>query len=285
MSSYGSQSMVHHLRRVMVRKPDQSFGLADPERWHYTRRPDLGLAIQEHERLVRILDDFGAEVIFHDEYLSEHADSVFVHDPVLVCDQGAVILKMGKVLRRGEEAAIGASLESAGVPIHYRMQADALCEGGDLLWVDQNTLAVGLGYRTNPEGLRQLSLALPGVELIPVQLPYYRGPEACLHLMSTISIVAEDLAVVYRPLTSVVFLQALASRGFELVDVPDEEFETMGPNVLALKPRECVMLEGNPVTTQRLKAAGCSVTTYSGENLSLVAEGGPTCLTRPIWRG
>ena len=285
MTKFGGQSMVGRLRRVLVRKPDQNFGDADPAQWHYTKRPDLLKATQEHDRLVQILADFGAEIIFHEEPLPHHADAVFVHDPVLICDRGAVILKMGKNLRRGEEDAIAKSLQKAGVPVHYRMEGDAQCEGGDLLWLDDETLAVGLGYRTNLEGFRQLGLALPGVELIPVQLPHYRGPDACLHLMSTISIVDSDLAVVYRPLTSVVFLQELIRRGFELVDVPEEEFERMGPNELALSPRECVMLEGSPSTTKRLEYAGCHVTTYNGEHLSWVAEGGPTCLTRPILRG
>nr|NIW49410.1 amidinotransferase [Gammaproteobacteria bacterium] len=130
-----------------------------------------------------------------------------------------------------------------------------------------------------------LEKALPDVELISVQLPHYLGPSACLHLMSTVSIVAEDLAVVYRPLTSVFFLQELERKGFQVVDVPEEEFGTMAPNVLALEPRVCVMLEGNPVTKQRLEAVGCSVFTYKGKHISLLAEGGPTCLTRPILRG
>jgi len=285
VSNFGGQSMVRPLRRVMVRKPDQSFGNADPAQWHYTRRPNLSKAAQEHDRLVQILAEFGAEIVFHEQSLAHHADAVFVHDPVLICDRGAVILKMGKNLRWGEEDAIAKSLEKAGVPVHYRMEGGAQCEGGDLLWLDDKTLAVGLGYRTNLEGLRQLGLALPEVDLIPVQLPHFRGPDACLHLMSTISIVDDDLAVVYRPLTSVLFLQELIRRGLKFVDVPDEEFERMGPNVLALGPRECVMLEGSPITKGRLESAGCHVTTYNGEQLSLVAEGGPTCLTRPILRG
>jgi N-dimethylarginine dimethylaminohydrolase len=171
-----------------------------------------------------------------------------------------------------------------GVPILARLEGEALAEGGDLLWVDPFTLAVGQGYRTNAEGLRQLQNALPDVELIPVHLPHAGGPEACLHLMSFISIVAEKLAVAYLPLMPVPFVQFLVRRGFEFVEVPDSEFATMGPNVLALAPRECVMLAGNPVTVSRLEAVGCSVRTYVGEEISLKAEGGPTCLTRPVLR-
>jgi len=159
-----------------------------------------------------------------------------------------------------------------------------LAEGGDLLWLNNNTLAVGIGFRTNREGAKQLQAALPNVEVIPVELPYYLGPDACLHLMSTISMIDEDLAVVYKPLTSVSFLQNLEERGINILDVPESEFESMGPNVLALAPRQCLMLSGNPNTQMKLVEAGCEVVTYKGKQISLNAEGGATCLTRPILR-
>jgi dimethylargininase len=283
---YGSQSMVAPLRRVLVRRPDWAFGRADPARWHYASRPDLGEALREHEALVKLLLDEGADVIYHDEPLADRADAVFVHDPCLVTDRGGILLRMGKALRRGEEAAIGRCLEQHGVPVSYRLHSDAIAEGGDCLWLDAQTLAVGVGFRTNQAGVRQLREALlgQGVEVLPVQLPFQGGPEACLHLMSLISLVDSDLAVVYEPLLPVPFWELLGERGFELIPVPDEEFATMGPNVLALAPRRCVMLEGNPVTRSRLEAAGCQVLTYKGEELSRKAEGGATCLTRPVWR-
>jgi N-dimethylarginine dimethylaminohydrolase len=161
-----------------------------------------------------------------------------------------------------------------------------MAEGGDLLWLDHDTLAVGRGYRTNAEGLRQLTAALRplGVETVEVQLPHGDGPVSCLHLMSMISMVDHDLAVVYLPLLPVPFVELLADRGVELVEVPDEEYPTMGPNVLALSPRRCLVIEGNPITRERLEAAGCEVLSYRGEELSLKAEGGATCLTRPILR-
>jgi N-dimethylarginine dimethylaminohydrolase len=145
---------------------------------------------------------------------------------------------------------------------------------------------VGLGFRTNAEGLRQLREALSGigVKVIPVELPFYTGPEACLHLLSLISIVDDNTAVVYPPLMAVPFWQELQQRGFKLIEIPDEEFPTMGTNVLALAPRKCLMLEGNPVTKRLLEEAGCEVVTYRGNEISLKAEGGPTCLTRPILR-
>ena len=285
--SFGSQSMVDPLRRVLVRRPDEVFGNADPERWHYTARPDLAGARAEHDALVETLRSYGCEVLFHDTPLPEHADAIFTHDPVIITDEGSSVLRMGKAPRRGEEAAIAAVLEKLGVPVLATLEDEATAEGGDLLWLDHDTLAVGRGYRTNAEGFRQLTAALRplGVETVEVQLPHAGGPAACLHLMSLISMLDHDLAVVYLSLLPVPFIELLHDRGIKLVEVPDDEYPTMGPNVLAVAPRRCLMIEGNPMTRARLENAGCEVLTYRGRELSLKAEGGATCLTRPILRG
>ena len=286
MKSFGSQSMVEPLKKVLVRRPDEAFGSADPKHWHYISQPELEGAQAEHDALVAILREAGCEVLYHEVELPEHADAIFTHDPVIVTDEGSIILRMGKEQRRGEEAAIGKTLEDLSVPTLATLEGEATAEGGDLLWLDHDTLAVGRGYRTNAEGLRQLTAALRplGVETVEVQLPHGDGPVSCLHLMSVISILDHDLAVVHIPLLPVPFVEMLSDRGIELVEVPDEEYPTMGPNVLALAPRRCLMIEGNPVTRERLETAGCEVLTYRGEELSLKAEGGATCLTRPILR-
>ena len=286
MKSYGSQSMVEPLQRVLVRRPDEAFGTADPEHWHYVSRPDLEIAQKEHDALVATLRDAGCEVLYHDAELPGLADAVFTHDPVIVTDEGSIVLRMGKEQRRGEEAAIATTLEGLGVPTLATLEGEATAEGGDLMWLDHTTLAVGRGYRTNAEGLRQLTAALRplGVETVEVQLPYGDGPVSCLHLMSLISMIDHDLAVVYLPLLPVPFVELLTDRGVEMVEVPDEEYPSMGPNVLSLAPRRCLTIEGNPVTRKRLENAGCVVFTYCGDELSLKAEGGATCLTRPILR-
>jgi len=286
VKTYGSQSMVEPLKKVLVRRPDEAFGSADPALWHYASQPDLEKAQAEHDGLVATLRESGCEVLYHETELPEHADAIFTHDPVIVTDEGSIILCMGKEQRRGEEAAIGATLEELGVPTLATLEGEATAEGGDLLWLDHDTLAVGRGYRTNAEGLRQLTAALRplGVETVEVQLPHGDGPVSCLHLMSLISMLDHDLAVVHLPLLPVPFVELLSDRGIELVEVPDQEYPTMGPNVLALAPRRCLMIEDNPVTGERLEAAGCEVLTYRGEELSLKAEGGATCLTRPVLR-
>lgn len=284
--SYGGQSMIAPLRRVLIKRPEAAFAVDDPVKWHYTSQPNLEIAQQEHDNLAAILRQAGVEVIYHDELQPKRADAIFVFDPVLITDQGAIILRMGKTLRRGEEVVMARRLEALNVSILYTMDSPALAEGGDMLWLDRETLAVGLGFRTNAEGVRQLKevLAGQGVTVIPVELPYYSGPEACLHLLSLISIVDEKLAVVYPPLLSVSFWQYLQECGFHFIEVPPEEFDSMGSNVLALAPGQCLMLEGNPITQQCLIEAGCEVLTYRGHEISLKTEGGPTCLTRPILR-
>jgi N-dimethylarginine dimethylaminohydrolase len=278
--------MVEKLQRVLVRRPDEAFGGADPERWHYSSQPDLEAARIEHDALTAVLHGAGCEVLYHEAPLPDHADALFTHDPAIVTDAGAVILRMGKTGRRGEEAAMAASFEALGVPVLAVLEGDATAEGGDLLWLDHDTLAVGRGYRTNAEGFRQLTAALRpiGVETVEVQLPHGDGPESCLHLMSFISMLDHDLAVVFPPLVPVPLMELLSERGIALVEVPAEEYPSMGPNVLALAPRRCLALEGNPVTRQRMEAAGCEVLSYRGRELSLKAEGGPTCLTRPVLR-
>jgi N-dimethylarginine dimethylaminohydrolase len=283
--NYGSQSMIASLQTVLVKRPSHAFGNADPEKWHYTERPSLPEAQNEHNAFVNLLHAAGIEVVYHDVELPDHADAIFVHDPSIVTNDGAIILQMGKKLRQGEEGAHTTVYQKLGIPIHYQLHGEARAEGGDLLWLDEKTLAVGQGFRTNAAGLAQLREAVPpDVEVVPVHLPYFEGEAACLHLMSFISVVDVDVAVVYLPLMPVPFYQLLKARGFRLVEVPDEEFLTMGPNVLALSPGNCVMLERNPVTKQRLEAAGCRVQTYRGDEISLKAEGGATCLTRPILR-
>ena len=284
---YGSQSMVGKLRRVVVRAPDPSFADADPETWHYSGRPDLDAALAEHVAFVDILERAGVELIWHDTPLPGLADAIFTHDSALVTNHGSIILRMGKKLREGEEEAMARLLASVGVPELGRLDGDARAEGGDLLWLDEQTLAAGVGFRTNREGAEQLAgiLARIGVSVQAYDLPYYQGPDACLHLMSLVSMIDDDLAVGFPPLMPVRLVQDLRERGIALVEVPEDEFTRgQAPNVLALAPRDVLLLEGNSVTEERLREAGCRVAAYRGDEITRKAEGGATCLTRPVLR-
>ena len=284
--SHGGHSMVAPLKRVLMKRPDDAFGSADPERWHYTDPIDLTEAQREHDALADRIRAAGAEVVGHDEPQEGRADAIYVFDPVWITDHGAIVLSMGKTLRRGEEEALERRLEALGIPTLFRLEGEARAEGGDMFWLDDRTLAVGHGFRTNQAGIDQLRRGLEphGIDVVDYDLPYHTGPAACLHLLSMLSLLDDDLAVVYPPLMPVPLVLELERRGIEQVAVPDEEFPTQGPNVLALAPRHALALEGNPITRRRLEAAGCRVETYRGREISWKAEGGPTCLTRPLLR-
>jgi dimethylargininase len=282
--SFGCQSMTARLRRVLVRPPA-------PEAWAAWRaygwraEPDPLRAAEEHAAFRALLASGGAEVVVAQTPQGLNPDAVYVYDPALVSDRGSVLLRPGKEGRRVEVEALAADLVEAGVPMAARLEAPAKAEGGDTLWLDERTLLVGRGYRTNDEGIRQLAAALPDVDVIAYDLPHLHGAGEVLHLLSLISPLDDDLAVVYPRLLPVRLVELLGERGVELVEVPDEEFETMGPNVLALAPRVGVALEGNDETRRRMERAGVEVLVYRGDEISRKGDGGPTCLTRPLLRG
>jgi N-dimethylarginine dimethylaminohydrolase len=212
-------------------------------------------------------------------------DAIYTYDPALVTERGAILLHPGKEGRRGEPDAMAADLVEAGVPILGRLEAPAYAEGGDTVWLDERTLLVGLGYRTNEAGVEALRGLLPDVEVLAFDLPHLNGAGEVLHLMSMLSPLDRDLALVYLPLMPVRLVQLLEERGIAFVEVPEDEFWSMGPNVLALGPRRALALDGNPETRRRMEAAGVDVTVYKGDTLSRLGDGGPTCLTRPLLRG
>ncbi|HEX9166876.1 MAG TPA: arginine deiminase family protein [Gemmatimonadales bacterium] len=253
---------------------------------NYPAEPRYDAAVKQHEQFLALLRGAGAEI--HQLPAAENTgpDSVYTHDPVIVTSRGAIGCRMGKSAREAEPAAALHWLESIDIPALGHIVAPGQLEGGDVVWLDGRTVAVGEGYRTNAAGIRQFRDLLGDLvdEVINVPLPHWTGPADCLHLMSLISPVATDLAVVYSRLLPVPFRQRLVDRGIELVEVPDEEYSLMACNVLAVAPRQAIMLAGSPVTEAGLKSAGCEVMSFEGSDLCLLGGGGPTCLTRPLLR-
>ena len=270
------------LRRVLVRPPHP----LSVDRWQeygWRARPDAGVLAAEHDAFCAILADAGAEVVYGASSDSD-PDAIYAYDPVLVSNRGAILLRPGKPGRRREVDLARSDLPTHGVPIAHELDGDALAEGGDALWLDESTLVVGRGYRTNAQGVVALAEALPDVHVVAFDLPHASGPAHVLHLMSLLSPIDRDLAVAYLPLMPVALVQLLAERGIRLVEVPDEEFDTMGVNVLGLEPRAVLALDGNRETRRRLERAGVDVSVYRGDELSLKGDGGPTCLTLPLLR-
>jgi dimethylargininase len=280
------QDQTAPLRRVYVREPRRD----DLASWHtygWLQAPDPSRAEEEHAAFRAELESAGAEVVVGEAEVPGDSDAIYTYDPALLTDDGAVLLRPGKPGRQSEPAAARADLAAVGVGIVAELVEPATAEGGDLFWLDPSTLLAGRGYRTNDEGIAQLRkhLAPRGVDVVPFDLPHVRGPGECLHLLSLLSPLAPDLAVAYPRLLPVRLVELLADRGIRLIEVPDEEFDTMGPNVLALAPRVALALEGNPETRRRMEAAGVDVRCYRGDEISRKGGGGPTCLTRPLSRG
>lgn len=282
---------VGRLRRVVVKHARTAF--ADPDeiardwqRLNFTAPPDANRAAAEYDRFLDELRSAGAEVLALPANRDTTLDSIYARDASLLTPHGIVLCRMGKAERGTEPPAQLEAFASWGMPIAGAISPPGIIEGGDVLWLNDRTVVVGRGYRTNDAGISQFrSLVGEAVdEFIVVPLPHWRGPGDVFHLMSIISPVDDDLAVVYSPLMPVPFREMLVERGIQFVEVPEQEFESMGANVLALAPRVCLMVEGNPVTRERLEAAGARVQTYAGTEISLKGGGGPTCLTRPLER-
>jgi N-dimethylarginine dimethylaminohydrolase len=255
------------------------------EKLNYTSKVDLQKSMEEYRQFEAFFKNQGALVHILPESESS-LDSIYCRDAALATDFGLILCNMGKVARRSEPEAIAAYCVQNGISIFGKVESPGTCEGGDMCWLDEKTLAVGHTYRTNLEGIRQLRgfLEPKGIEVLQVELPHYKGPSDVFHLMSIISPLDKDLAIVYSPLMPIYFREELLKRGFTLVECPEEEFDSMGCNVLALAPRKCLVVDGNPISAARLKEAGCEVISYSGNEISQKGCGGPTCLTRPLVR-
>lgn len=289
MSKFGAMTMCGPLARVIVRTPPAALATADPALWHYGAAFDLKRARAEHQEFVTRLRASGAEVIVLTPEADTLPDSMYTHDASLVTTQGAILTRMGKALRAPEPDLHAELYRELGVPILGRIEPPGTLEGGDVLWIDERTVVVGRGYRTNLSGITQLAslLRTQGVSVSSCDLPYAGGPQACMHLLSLISPVAPDLALVHLSASPVSLIELLHERGIKIIAAPEREYYASGAisaNVLALAAGNCLMVDGYPETRAALEAAGCQVEVFQGQELCVKGEGGPTCLTRPLLR-
>ncbi len=279
--AFGGQSMTAKLRRVLLRRPREE-ACARWREYGWRSEPSFSGLVRELEALGDLLASRGVEVVFG-EPVAVDLDAIYAFDPLLLSQRGAIVLRPGKELRRPEVAASAADMARLGIPLVATLSGDATAEGGDLLWLDERTLLAGRGYRTNAAGVESLRAALPEVEVIEFDLPHHHGPAEVMHLLSLVNLVSQDLAAVYLPLAPVRLVELLHEREVRIVEVPDDEFDSMGPNVFAVEPGVVVALERNRETARRLERLGVEVLTYEGAELSK-GDGGPGCLARPLLR-
>ncbi len=281
--AFGAQSMTAPLRDVLVKRPGAAFGAAfDDPAHHFLHPVDLAVARREHEAFVELLAGLGPAVHVLDEETAS-PDLVYVFDPLLVTDAGAIPLRSGKPNRRGEEIVLEGWTTAHGIPTIGRIAGPGTVDGGDTFWLRPDLFCIGHTLRTNALGAGQLA-DIVGGDVRIFDLPYGGGPVELLHLLSVISPVADDLAIVHLPLLPVALWELLGELDIRLIDVPVEEFPTLGCNVLAVRPGVVILAAGNPRTERALVDAGCEVHTYVATEIGINGSGGPTCLTRPILR-
>ena len=283
--------MTSTIRRVLIKDPKSAYKNqvnidAQYNDLNYFGKPDFEISLKDYDLFESILRKNGIEIHYLPSDDITSLDSIYTHDPCLVSNSGVILCSMGKDLRKKEPEMISNYFESLGIPIIGRISSPGKLEGGDIVWIDNRTVAVGVGYRSNLEGILQLKQILSDDidEIIPVHLPHWTGPADCLHLMSNVSPIDENLFLVYSKLLPVSFREYLLGRKIKLVEVPDEEYESMGCNVLAIAPKKVIMIEGNSITKKLLEDEGVEIFTYSGLEISNKGAGGPTCLTRPFLR-
>lgn len=289
---YGCQSMVTKINTILIKRPEQAFisqeNLNDTwEEFKYLGCPNYETTIREYDIFEKYITDHVDTVLYLPEDGRTGLDSIYTHDPLKITRKGAIYFPMGKKLRGGEYLATKAFLEAQGVPTLGVIKSPGKMEGGDVLWIDEKTVAIGRGYRTNDEGIRQFKELTKDFidEYVVVPMPHGDGEDACLHLMSIISFVDLDKAVVYSKYMPVFFREFLIERGIQLIEADDDEYDSLGTNLLTLEPGKVILIDGCPKIKSELEAIGIEVMTYEGKELSFRGTGGPTCLTCPVDRG
>ncbi len=291
MIKYGCQSMVDPIRHVLLKHPKDAYKSQKTlnnyaPKLNYLSTPIFSKAINDYNNFIQLLTSLDINIHLLPKNKYTNPDSIYTHDPCLVTNKGVIIGSMGKKERKLETKAIENYFKSINIPILGKINHPGKLEGGDIVWINKTTIAVGEGYRTNSEGIRQLKLLLKGIanNVISVPLPHWTGPSNCLHLMSNLSPIDHNLFLIYSRLLPVPFLKYLCSLKIKLIDVPDTEYNSMGCNVLAVEPRKVIMIDGNPKTKKLLEKNNVKIFCYDGSEISLKGSGGPTCLTRPFFR-
>ena len=283
--------MVNPIRRVLIKHAKEGFKNQSElnqsaSKLNYLETPNFSKSISDYDQFVKLLKSFDIEIHYLPNNNNTTPDSIYTHDPCIVSNKGVILCSMGKDDRRSEVPAVESYFKSLDIPILGKIKKPGNLEGGDVVWINERSVAVGEGYRSNSEGIKQLKDLLSDLvdNVISVPLPHWTGPLDCLHLMSLLSPIDKDLFLVYSRLLPVPFLKYLSLLKIKLIHVPDNEYHSMGCNVLAVAPKKVIMLEGNPETKKMLEKNNVEVFCYDGSEISLKGAGGPTCLTRPFLR-
>ena len=288
---YGLNSNVSTLKTVLLKDPQAAFKSQKTIdlQWqdlNFIDKPDFKKSVTQYENFIDILNDNNVEILYIPEDEITSLDSIYTHDPIFMTPNGAVIGNMGKTQRKPETIMMKNYLNEIGVPILGEIINDATLEGGDVIWIDEKTVAAGLTYRTNNKGIDQLRkiLSTISIEVISVDLPHWNGPVDVLHLMSLISPLNENLFLIYKKLLPIGLLKLLKKLDIKTISIADEDYDSLGCNVLPLSTTKCLITSGNDKTFKIIEENGVEVIEFQASEICYKGSGGPTCLTRPIYR-
>jgi len=291
MNNFGAQDMVSTLKKVLMKKPQKFMSKVNLKKWNYQSLLNQKIIEENYKEFYEIIKNSGAKIVdLNTENKNEElCDSIFTHDPSLVINEGAIILNMGKKLRKKEPEMHENFYKKTNIPIIGKIINEGTVEGGDCLWIKKNTLLVGESYRTNLSGINQLKKILNyyNIKVISIKLPKQKNTNSCFHLMSLVSMLDHDLAIGCLSLFSIDLIQIFSENNIKLIGISEEEYfksKTLAVNILALSPRKLVLIDGYPKTAELLLNHGCNIQLFNGNELCIKAEGGPTCLTRAILR-
>tara|TARA_B100000029_G_C17414055_1_gene901820 strand:+ start:179 stop:1057 length:879 start_codon:yes stop_codon:yes gene_type:complete len=291
MYNFGAQNMVSKLKKVLMQKPHNNMSKVNLKKWNYGSPLNQNKINQNYREFYEIIENSGVKIIELNvqNKNEELCDSVFTHDPSLIINKGAIILNMGKILRKKETIEHERFYVSENIPIIGKIENEGTVEGGDCLWIKEDLLLVGESFRTNKSGINQLSKILKyyDINVLPIKLPKYKNTNTCFHLMSLISMLDHDLAIGCLSLLPEVLIKKFNNNNIKIINIPEDEYfnsQTLAVNILALSPRKLVMMKGYPKTLNLLEKEGNEIKLFNGNELCLKCEGGPTCLTRAIER-
>jgi len=293
--SWGCTNDVGRLKAVLMHRPGAEVDIVDTSKrlesnafgdeqegwyWRGTEGPDLAAMQAQHDAYVALLRSEGVEVVYLDKAAPGRMKSCYTRDVVAAVGGGAIVMRLGARIRRGEELPATRTLARLGCPILRTISGAGIAEGGSFAWLNPKTAVIGLSSRVNEEGANQIGEVLrsQGVELIKVQLTGYR-----LHIDGLFVMIAPDLAIANITLLPYWFLEKLKELRIHLIELHHDDDGAI-INSLAIAPGRMIMPEGvSGYTRDRLSLHGVEVLTLPYDKV-ISGGGGLHCSTAPLIR-
>ena len=285
MSSYGAESEVEKLRKVLIHKPGEEFKVlnkGNAKMWLFDEPVDKDVIYGEYLKLKDALRNEGVEIVETTEGVDPN--QCFVRDVGFVTGKGLVLGNFRAEVRKGEERVVAEKLMEEGIPLLGRVREPGFLEGGDVFFITPRDMVVGVGERSNREGAEQVFRLLRRQGLVD-RIHYVELKEA-FHLDLAFNMASWEVAGIYREAVGESLMKLLKALEFEIIEVPREDFRNLALNWLTLEPGKVLFLNGdraNRVTRRLLEAAGIDVVSIE-LNEALKGRGGLRCLTLPILR-